>query len=330
MKYPFTFEREYHIADLFKINDILDSFHFLEFSSDREFFSFLNRGYLPPIEIDPLKTYNYVVHLSKDSNFQDLDTLLKATDLIEKFTLILHLEKDSFERAFNELNSLNKIKIQISEDDLPYFMDLAELHKSSPLIRHLISEGNHGVIKCVWGAGDYKKKYRDLFNTLLRDLSLFLELNLSFDYVSFEDLKVKDLNELSFYLRQLAVWISPTGNFTFSKPDPDNKTSEASITANFILTTSVYCRKGYLDQNNLYLTKGGEVFLNLDQYWNETGETLLPKDLNRIRRIVDARFSYPGFLNFYLIDLAQNEILSHDPLVVPTITRLIGGWIYNV
>lgn len=269
-----------------------------------------------------LQCFNYI-------EFENMKAFVNGLTLLDNY-----IEKNTFVININTKEELDQLKEIITHTSMSYIKKIyircnSSFHNEFEMIDRV------GVIltdqKLFKFIGDW-----NIYNPIYREINLtrnnfpkqirwivdafndygFRYFNLLFNYHSFEDMTMKELHKLEFWIGHLKAWIR------------NNK---------LIITDLPYLEKKvfYSVDNKLYYSSKKEILLfDIDKYKGKKGNDIPYKELNWLRQFIDITkevlyFPFNREINYALIDWKQNIEIEGTVNSIPYITNIIGEMFNN-
>lgn len=285
-----NFKRKVFIKDLYDSKKTLDSFDWIQFESLKIFGKcilnelFKTFGKILEIFIYNKEEYIQIIKIIKDSNI-----VKKSNVCIRVFS------KELTDFIINNYNCKHDVILDFVE----YFQIKQDTNKNFVKIIRI-------------NRNNYQEKLNDIQREALKtSIKLF---KLEFDYKSFEDISIKELEELQYWINQVRILSFYDVNFKRISIVEKRKFFKKIFVSNKLIL--------YTDEK-----QEGWNF-NLGLYLNYDGETLDYIELNKLKGYVNlTRNSIVSFLpirNWFLVDYSQHTFLNNIPLI----TSLIDRWLY--
>jgi len=303
------------IKELYNPKHIINNFNDIEFENVNVFLHCIQYDY-----------YNYInknasiikININSLEELNTLSNLLEKTNLYNMVTLNLKFSKDCFYKVLEDSN--NKIYNYIYPINIDFIPELTtkELLEKYPHFKNWFSKKPIII--------DYEIEYNnfiDRFNnviTILRNKQ-WRFFNFKFDFISFEEMKIKEYALLEFWINHIISWTSDSRNRNGLVFNYSNK---------FIKTV-------YIDNKlNLKYNNNGETFFNIYNSINKNGEDFSNEELSKLHQYLELNESKCYFIlksklfNWCILDFDQNLKLETSINEIPIITQLVGGLLINV
>ncbi len=262
----------------------------------------------------------------KELNFERkyfVKDLFDPKKVLDNFAMVYFESFSCFEKCImNDLYIIKKgkmISFPVKNEDglqiaIPLFEKTDILEKCISWIkiedRHFyFNPKDNSLMKMIYLNKD---NYAETIASIINDREQKYMYFIRFDYTSFLELKVGELNELQFWIERLNCWIGDIKIFKMPQ---------------FYKTVSIS------NDLKLYLDKSGKSFFDLGANLDKNGETLPFLERNELGTFMDltkqgVQAQMP-VRNWNLIDWEQNVKMNGFVNEIPLITSLIDSWFLN-
>jgi hypothetical protein len=292
------FKRQLYIADLFRPEQIINGFEYAEFNSVKALELALKMNYFRKEGTMRITIRSY----------DEFDFLLKS-DFKGMEIFIVVPTKDLLDEIMN---------VEIPEDFdvtiismVPYKTSDYWKVNSGWISKHVI-----GMVKKI-AAYNIGNDVCELIEFYNMNNVRFFELDI--DYISFSELKIKELDEAEYWFNHLRDWAK------------ENKDFNPIV----IMSRNRFYRKIFVDDNlDLYLnSRKGEWRFSLLDYSENDGNNIPKHVLNKLHKYLDltAKALYSKFMiyNWNLIDYDQILKMGYYINEIPIIVGLVQRWLYG-
>lgn len=311
------FERKFFIKDLYDLNEIFSKPREIRYLSFNSFVNHMTNKYIYEKQIQ-------IVPISSEEELLMLRDILTNSRLFKKTRVYIHLkDKEIVDRLFCDdlANDIIGTTLYVNSSIANYILEKYE--ESIFFVRNQI------VLYSVMNKDNLFKKYKEDITLLNRARNFNFIYDLRFDYCSFEDMKVKDLQLLKYVVRMLRVWsgeVSSVDTFKCIENSEEIDFEECSRLKTFKVENDTNPLVIYLDENeDIYLDEEKTLCVYKDIYKEKT-----TKEINYLYSIFDARFEQNGTVNGYFVDLLANIKICKDVFQLPLTAQLINFWMYDV
>lgn len=302
-----NFKRELYVKDLFRSEDVLNFFQCIEVENIQTLFQLISNNLLK------INWENELIIPLKNKDDIELFIKLSTESLILSYGNINILISPSL---LKELFSYGIYKIWSSKfiitlTNIPNKMTIRDYVLKFPWINIWI-KNNPIIIREIIIFKEIQDKVQEMIRIFKTHKFRFFDLK--FDYKSFEEMKINEIDEVEFWLNNLCAWRN--------QPHPDNIVIKYS--------NKIYKSIFVSSDLKLYYDNLKTSFLfDLKENIYKNGEEIPSKELNKLRQYLDLKKEHMQLednFNCYLIDYAYN---SKESFVneVPLITRILENLI---
>jgi hypothetical protein len=303
------FKRQLYIEDLFRPEQIINAFEYVEFNS---YFAYIKATNERLYQIKENTTIQ--IRLQNYEEFGEILELFKTTkEFFEKMKVILVIPTKEL---------LDKIMSK----------EIPEDFKTIILTNHPYKTSDYWEINQKW----IKKHIIGLIHTIRADTIATDMCNITeyynihnirffrlyIDYEDFSEVSVKDLDKLEYWFNYLRNWIMEKNE---------------GINPIVIMAKNNFFRKIFVDDDlTLYLDANKDSstwYFPLHYYLDRTGETMEAYVLNNLHKYLDlipqAIYTKFSIKNWLLIDFNQTKKMGYYINEIPLIMGLVQRWLYG-
>ena len=329
----FSYQRKFSVKSLFNAQETTGAFATLTFPSFVAFFHFLTaKLHTPDISRE------YVCIIPTVEELEQYLLLLKSTKLSE--TIMVTLQPQSSEVLETFLYVLDEqfqgLGLSLTHAEVVELTARMKEDLTLPIHQFFLREGNGnwGCIRSKWEPSSYAQEYENILKAIIAN-PFFRFLDLQIDYEAFESQPIKELHQLYFYFMNMQVWsaqVIPASKNPFNIPKqgilPIASTQPSESKVGVALKHRNGCLRATVSEDlTLSLDDKKTWDFPLGRYVGEDGESVPMEELNRLRALLDLKFSLPLNSNMCFVDVAANIRIMKDPYMLPYLTELVLHWL---
>jgi hypothetical protein len=303
------FERKHFVKNLFNHKNFLNQFNEIQFESFQSFLDSIGNDFL-----SVGSSYNnYIIINNIDSERQllDFNSLLKDSKIDQE--ICIHLKKDFILKNSHLLNDLEFFSISSDIFDDNESLEEFLLDKN---LQNRLETTKFELITPI-NIKNWKYIFDLVIELYMKNVTRFFDLK--FDYISLDEMTLKDSREFEFRYKEMNNWTR------------SNQKNSDYLTIN--KSSDMYMYKPIYVSGDLKLSINkqsyydNEFVFDLLKNKDNNGENVEQKDLNKIRQYLDLKIinSYFPIMNSRLINHYHNYILEGSIDELPLISFIVLG-----